>query len=252
VLDSLPEGETFDWVDTVSIELTTAMLATLFVALTITPALAKKKAPVDRTVIDGVTLAEVKPGSQLQPYYPATARISKLHAEVIVSLKVLGNGKVGDIEILSTSVPDVGFEQSAADAVKLWRFHPALQDGEPIETETLVRLAFEPPTLRAPEGFVFVETAPRNLSVAFMNQIQDRTWMESFRGDSNGNGTLSHKDSMRAAEKPPCQDTQPTGCLYDKSKLSQFNGSTVKEATGGNTTYSSAPPPPTSRRRGGR
>ena len=30
VLDSLPEGETFDWVDVVSIELTTAMLATLF------------------------------------------------------------------------------------------------------------------------------------------------------------------------------------------------------------------------------
>ena len=30
LLDSLPDGETFDWVDTVSIELTTAMLATLF------------------------------------------------------------------------------------------------------------------------------------------------------------------------------------------------------------------------------
>ncbi len=30
VLDQLPEGETFDWVDTVSIELTTLMLATLF------------------------------------------------------------------------------------------------------------------------------------------------------------------------------------------------------------------------------
>ena len=30
LLDSLPEGEAFDWVDTVSIELTTAMLATLF------------------------------------------------------------------------------------------------------------------------------------------------------------------------------------------------------------------------------
>lgn len=30
VLDSLPHGETFDWVDTVSIELTTRMLATLF------------------------------------------------------------------------------------------------------------------------------------------------------------------------------------------------------------------------------
>ncbi|MDP6691964.1 MAG: cytochrome P450, partial [Alphaproteobacteria bacterium] len=30
VLDSLPRGETFDWVDKVSIELTTMMLATLF------------------------------------------------------------------------------------------------------------------------------------------------------------------------------------------------------------------------------
>jgi len=30
VLDALPEGETFDWVDTVSIELTTLLLATLF------------------------------------------------------------------------------------------------------------------------------------------------------------------------------------------------------------------------------
>ncbi len=30
VLDGLPEGETFDWVDTVSIELTTLLLATLF------------------------------------------------------------------------------------------------------------------------------------------------------------------------------------------------------------------------------
>ncbi len=30
ILDSLPDGETFDWVDTVSVELTTMMLATLF------------------------------------------------------------------------------------------------------------------------------------------------------------------------------------------------------------------------------
>ncbi|MFB0901323.1 MAG: cytochrome P450, partial [Acidimicrobiales bacterium] len=30
ILDSLPEGETFDWVDSVSVELTTMMLATLF------------------------------------------------------------------------------------------------------------------------------------------------------------------------------------------------------------------------------
>ena len=30
MLDGLPRGETFDWVDRVSVELTTMMLATLF------------------------------------------------------------------------------------------------------------------------------------------------------------------------------------------------------------------------------
>lgn len=203
-----------------------ALLTVLFVALTVTPALAKKKAPVDRTIVDGVALAEVKRGSQLQPYYPATARVSNLHAEVIVSLQVLDNGKVGEVDVLSSSVPDAGFEQSAADAVKLWRFHPALKDGAPIETATLVRLTFAPPTLRAPEGFVFVETSPRNYAVAFMNTFTDRTWTEAFRNRSSNHDNRSR---VQTYDKPPCQHDQRTHCIYDKSEMVQFGGESITE-----------------------
>jgi TonB family protein len=217
-----------------------ALLATLLVAVTVSPALAKKKAPIDRTVVDGVTLAEVKPGSQIPPYYPATARISKVYAEVIVSLEVLGNGKVGQVNVISASVPEKGFEQSATDAVKNWRFHPALKDGEPIETATLVRLSFSPPTLNAPEGFIFVETSPRNHAIAFMDTFTDRSFMEEFR-----NSAANHDAGSRieAYDMPPCPSGAKNDCLYDRNDMMQFNGEAGSGRSPHNTPVSSSRTP---------
>jgi len=215
-----------------------ALLTMLFVALAMTPALAKKKAPVDRTVIDGVTLAEVKPGSQMQPYYPATARDTDRLAEVFVSLQVLENGRVGDIDIVGTSIPGKGFEQSAQDAVKFWRFHPALKGGEAIETTTLVRLTFAPPTLRSPDGFIFVETSARNHAVAFMDDLTDRTFMDAF---SNGTANHDNRSRMRAYDLPPCNPSQRSTCIYDRSEMSQFGGPIVIENPH-NTPISTKPP----------
>jgi TonB family protein len=201
-----------------------ALLTALFVALTITPALAKKKAPVDRTIVDGVALAIVKPSTQMQPYYPASTRISDRHAEVIVSLQVLETGRVGDVEVLSASISDAGFEESAATAVKHWRFHPALKGGEAIETATLVRLTFGPPTLKSPDGFVFVETSPRNYAVAFMNTHTDRTLAEEFRNNTgNTESHVSARDRINSYDSVPCART--AGCIYDKREMSQFGGS---------------------------
>jgi TonB family protein len=199
-----------------------ALVTVLFMALMVSPAIAKK-APVERTVVDGVTLAKVKPGTQLQPYYPATARTTNHRAEVVVSLQVLENGKVGEVEVLDASVSDLGFEQSAADAVKQWRFHPALEDGRPIETVTLVRLTFDPPTLKSPEGFVYAETSPRNYAVGFLNGFMDQSWTKAF-----GNSTASHhtnRDRMKAAELPDCPPDRRKNCIYDKALLAQFGGS---------------------------
>ncbi len=226
-----------------------ALLATLFVALAMTPALAKKKTPIERTVVDGVTLAEVKPGSQLQPYYPATARASGLHAQVVVSLQVLENGKVGDVNVLNASVPDMGFEQAAADAVKMWRFHPALKDGAAIETATLVRLSFAPPTLRSPEGFVFVETSARNYAVKFMNSSYDKTWTEAFRPAS---ASVDNRSRLTPYDLPPCEPTSKDACIYDKSKMVQFNGENRSIVTFQPATPPPTTPPPSRRDGGGR
>ena len=185
-----------------------ALLTMLFVALAMTPALAKKKAPVDRTVIDGVTLAEVKPGSQMQPYYPATARDTDRLAEVFVSLQVLENGRVGDIDIVGTSIPGKGFEQSAQDAVKFWRFHPALKGGEAIETTTLVRLTFAPPTLRSPDGFIFVETSARNMPwLSWTTSRTGPSWMRSATArrtttTAHGCGPTTFRPAIRASVQP--------------------------------------------------
>jgi len=101
--------------------LMTALLATLLVS----PALAKK-APIERTVVDGVTLAEVKPNSQMQPYYPATAVPTKTYGEVVMAIEVNEKGRVSATEVMSTIGEGLGFEVSAKDAVSLWRFLPAL------------------------------------------------------------------------------------------------------------------------------
>ena len=114
--------------------LMTALLAILMVS----PALAKK-APVDRTVVDGVTLAEVKTNSQVSPYYPATARPSKAYGEVVVAVEVDEKGKVSGVDVLSSIGEDLGFEVSAKDAVRQWRFQPfSLDDGRAVELVTTV------------------------------------------------------------------------------------------------------------------
>ena len=206
--------------------LMTALLATLLVS----PALAKK-APIERTVVDGVTIAQVKPNTQLPPYYPATARTSKPHAEVVLAVEVDEKGKVSGVQVVNESVEGLGFGESAADAVKAWRFLPAIEEGTAISSVAAIRLTFAPPTLRTPEGFVFTEAATRfysarhfdtmfaggrdlNQSIAFIEQIRD-----SF---------ASHEPPREAfgVSVVPCQPTRGNGprCVYDRRELPQFSG----------------------------
>jgi len=217
-----------------------ALVTVLFMALVAAPALAKKK-PIERTVIEGVTLAEVKTGSQFPPYYPATARTTNYYAEVVVSLQVNQDGKVGEVEVIQASVEDVGFEQSATDAVKHWRFHPALRDGQAIETATLVRLTFAPPSLKYPEGYVYTDTSPQEYGVTLLRDLLGNdaselkrnysraSFLNEFLGGpadgAKGNRLTNHsnRERLKALEIPPCPDRRP-GCIYDRSLLDQFGG----------------------------
>ena len=201
-----------------------ALLVALVVVVATSPALAKK-APIQRTVVDGVTLAEVKPNTQISPFYPATARTSNPHAVVIVAAEVNEKGRVGRVELISSSIEGMGFEVSAKSTVKQWRFLPALENDLPVDSVTVVRLTFAPPTLRRPEGFVFTERSPRLYVMEMFTAagtVEGRALAKSLATTSS----LERGDFF-AHDLPPCRATRNGNeCMYNKQDLRQFGGAT--------------------------
>ena len=206
------------------------LLTALLAMLLVSPALAKK-APVERTVVDGVTLAAVKQNTQVTPYYPATARVSKTYAEVIMAVEVDEKGKVSNMDVLSTSAEGLGFDVSARDAVKAWRFHPAIKDGEAIPSVSMIRLSFAPPTLGAPAGFVSTDTARRFYSTDRVDPTlakqgrdfdQARAWVNPFLDNP------AHHDAragITGSDLPPCSPRRTYNeCMYDRRDMAQFGG----------------------------
>ena len=201
-----------------------ALLTAFIVVLAASPAVAKK-APVERIVVDGVSLAQVKPSTQVEPYYPATARPTKMYAQVILAAEVTAKGKVGQVDVVAASVEGLGFEDSARDAVKAWRFHPALENDLPIDSVTVIRLTFTPPTMRRPDGFVLTERSPRLFLAQMFEEIfEQRTWTKAFK---EGAGLAASQDEFTfyPSDVPPCNATRGgSDCIYNKQDLIQFGG----------------------------
>lgn len=75
------------------------------------------------------------------PYYPFTYRAHNIEGEIIAEFTIDTQGNPQDIKILDS--PRIGFEKAAIDAVRLWRFAPALKDGKPIAVTYKVPLEFK-------------------------------------------------------------------------------------------------------------
>ena len=73
-------------------------------------------------------------------YYPASAFREGIEVTVFVSLTVPLDGIPKDVKILQGFRQD--FDQSAIDAVRQWRFRPAMRDGKPIEFRASVEVKF--------------------------------------------------------------------------------------------------------------
>jgi protein TonB len=76
---------------------------------------------------------------KVQPRYPAIARQN--HAEGQVVLKAVIS-KAGDVSELSVIVSQPFLTDSAAQAVKQWKFKPYLLNGEPVEVETRISVDY--------------------------------------------------------------------------------------------------------------
>jgi protein TonB len=88
------------------------------------------------------SLARPLGGYQVKPRYPESARRAGVQGVTVLRLRILENGKVGQVFIeQSAGHPDLDLE--AADAVKKWLFEPARLGKQPVAVWVLLPVKFE-------------------------------------------------------------------------------------------------------------
>jgi TonB family protein len=75
----------------------------------------------------------------VNPVYPADAMAAKVQGIVLLDATIGTDGLVKGLRLVQ-SVPLL--DQAAMDAVNLWRFEPALLNGEPVEVEVTITINF--------------------------------------------------------------------------------------------------------------
>jgi TonB family protein len=76
---------------------------------------------------------------KVTPTYPAEAKEKQIQGEVVVKAKISETGVVTSAEAISG--PEL-LQQAAVDAVKQWRFDPAVKDGKPIAVNSDIEIKF--------------------------------------------------------------------------------------------------------------
>ena len=82
------------------------------------------------------------PGSRALPKYPDLARKAGLQGTVILLTVIEKDGTVGEIEVVKSPDQRWGFDLAAIDAVKQWRYQPALMNGGPVAAYIQVMVEF--------------------------------------------------------------------------------------------------------------
>ena len=96
-------------------------------------------------VVDGhrVTSPERIEESAVKPVYPEIARLVRAEGRVIIQAVILMDGTVADIKVLNCTRPGMEFEEAAIEAVKQWRYMPAMLGGRPVDVFFTVVVEFE-------------------------------------------------------------------------------------------------------------
>jgi protein TonB len=83
---------------------------------------------------------EAKQISVTRPVYPEIAKTARVEGTVVVSAEVDEKGKVTDARAVSGPMQ---LRQAAIDAVRQWKYEPALANGRPTATRVTVNIAFQ-------------------------------------------------------------------------------------------------------------
>jgi TonB family protein len=74
------------------------------------------------------------------PGYSRKARKKKYQGVVVLSIVVTSEGRVTEIKIIKD--PGEGLAEKAAEAVRKWRFKPAMKDGTAVTARVEVEVSF--------------------------------------------------------------------------------------------------------------
>jgi TonB family protein len=80
---------------------------------------------------------------RINPVYPSLAQMLKIEGSITVNALVSETGSVIDTAILKGMKDDRGLEKAAAEAVRKWRFEPALKNGIRVKVWRPVVIVFE-------------------------------------------------------------------------------------------------------------
>ena len=78
--------------------------------------------------------------SKVEPAYPNAARLARLPGKVIVEAVIGLDGGVESAEVISST--STLFDGAAVDAVRQWRYKPALMSGQPVRVYFTVVVSF--------------------------------------------------------------------------------------------------------------
>lgn len=82
--------------------------------------------------------------SVVPPVYPAAARRLSVKGHVTLAIVVLPDGTVAERpRVLAAHPAGRGFEESAVDAVRRWRYNPAVREGKPVASDLTVGIDFK-------------------------------------------------------------------------------------------------------------
>ncbi len=81
--------------------------------------------------------------SRVNPAYPRLARLAKAEGKVILRAIIYADGTVGEIEVVDTPDPELGFAEAAVAAVSQWRYTPAMLYGEPVAVGFTIVIEFQ-------------------------------------------------------------------------------------------------------------
>ncbi|MCX6627726.1 MAG: M56 family metallopeptidase, partial [Candidatus Solibacter sp.] len=90
----------------------------------------------------GGNVQPVKLLQQTRPVYPAELKQQGITGTVMLRAVISITGELLNPEVINTTVHP-GLAQAALDAVRQWRYQPALLNGQPVEVSTTIDVTFE-------------------------------------------------------------------------------------------------------------